>query len=99
MELVFGRGDIWMGLCMGGKYLECLGRVVTRIDRGLVLARIRVHLPAVDFDGVQFQLPISSLLEFAVLPLNYAFGAFGVCGCWAISVVLVVLHTQYDARG
>ena len=81
-----GFGAEWRGI-----YLECLGRVVARVDRVLVLAGIRVHLPAVHFDGLQLQLPVSSLLEFAVLPLDYSLRALGVCGCWGVSIVLVVV--------
>jgi hypothetical protein len=66
----------WRGAC-----LEGLGCVVARVYRVLVLARVRVHLAAVDFDGVQLQRAVGGFSKLAVLPLDDASGAFGV-RCW-----------------
>lgn len=88
--VVVGRWGVgrWRAAC-----LEVLGCVVARVDRVLVLARVRVHLAAVDFDGVQLQRTVGGFCELAVLPLDDAFWAFGV-RCWGglaarLEVVLV----------
>jgi hypothetical protein len=83
---------LWVGDGgQGGACLEGLGCVVARVDRVLVLARVRVHLAAVDFDGVEFQRAVGGFGEFAVLPLDDAFGAFGVRCCGGLAARLEVL--------
>lgn len=64
-------------------YLEALRRVVARVDGILVLAWIRVQLPAVDLEGLELEGAVGKLLEGAMLPLHYAFWAFGSGCCGA----------------
>lgn len=64
-----------------GTNLEVLTRIVARVDRVLVLARVRVQLAAVYFDGLECQRAVGELLVAAVLPLHYALGTPGPLGC------------------
>jgi hypothetical protein len=58
-------------------YLEALASIVPGIDSVLVLTRIRVQLPAVDFDGLENERTVCKFLVTAMLPLHYAFGTSG----------------------
>jgi hypothetical protein len=62
-------------------YLELNRDVVAREDGVLVLAWVRVQLPAIDLDGLKYEGAIRVLLVAAVLPLDYAFGAPGFLRC------------------
>ena len=62
-------------------YLKLLGRVVSRVDGGLVLARVGVQLSAVHLDGLEDEAARCRFLVASVLPLDYALGTFGVGGC------------------
>lgn len=72
--------------------LELLGCVVARVDRVLVRARVAVQLPSVDLDGGQFQGAVGGFGEFAVLPLNYAGWAFGICCYRVLAAALLPVH-------
>lgn len=67
-------------------YLELLGCIVSCEDRILVLTRVAVQLPTVDFDGLQVQAAVGELLVAAVLPLHYAFRAPGQLSCGLVSM-------------
>jgi hypothetical protein len=57
-----------------------LRRIVARVHRVLVLARVREELAAVDFDGRECKRAVGQFLVAAVLPLHYALGTPGPLG-------------------
>lgn len=62
-------------------YHEQLGGIVSRVDRVLVCARIRVQLASVALDGRECERAVVKLLEAPVLPLDYTLGTSWVRCC------------------